>query len=400
MKQNHKKYFILFLLSIMIVPFQNCGVFKAGVSLKGATDSASLADAVPATPGTGTVTPPGTGTTPVVPTLPPDPSDAGRRILKVCASGCAYSTPSSAISASADNDIIEIQAGTYNNCFGLTKNNIKIRGVNGRAHFSGTMCQGKGAIVFTGKNLVVENLEFSNFYVADQNGAGIRHQGTGLIVRNSYFHDGENGILSESIAAPGSAEDTILIENSKFDRVGGGGGYAHAVYFGHAALVTVKNSLFLNAHQGHEFKSRAHANTIDCSVFASLSGDDSYSLNFPDAGNVLITNSTIEQGPSSTNSGIVDYGSEMTVTYPVQNFVANNIIVINDLGRGAFFNVRNTTKFEIKSSVFVGAGSAYGVQSAAETSVSKQADRIAANLASYPALPTASACTGTVGLLF
>ncbi|MBC7465767.1 MAG: hypothetical protein H7256_07230 [Bdellovibrio sp.] len=90
----------------------------------------------------------------------------------------------------------------------------------------------------------------------------------------------------------------------------------------------------------------------------------------------------------------------MTATYSVQNFVASNLLVINDLGRGAFFNVRNTTKFDVKNSVYVGAGSYYGVQSASETSVTKQSDRIAANLASYPALPTTSACTGTIGLTF
>jgi len=364
----------------MVLPFQNCGVgVKQSASSAG---SSSLADG-----------------TPTSPTSPSDPSDANRRILKVCASGCAYTKPSDAIANSLDNDIIEIQAGTYNNCFALSKNNIKIRGVGGRAHFSGTMCQSKGAIVFTGKNLVVENLEFSNFYVADQNGAGIRHQGTGLIVRNSYFHDGEDGILSESIAAPGSAEDTILIENSKFERVGGGGGYAHAVYFGHANLVTVKNSVFLSAHQGHEFKSRAHANTIDCSVFASLDGDDSYTLNFPDAGAVTITNSTVEQGPNSTNTGIIDYGSEMTVTYPVQTVSVSNLLVINDLGRGSFFNVRNTTKFEVKNSLYVGAGSFYGIQPATETAVTKQASRTSANLSSYPSLPTAQACLSPIGLL-
>src|SRR4051812_22455522 len=100
MKQNFKIYLSLFLLSCLILPFQNCGAFKAGVST---TDSASLAEPNPDGPGS-------SGTDPVVPTTPPDTSDNGRRILKVCASGCAYTKPSDAAANSVDNDIIEIQA--------------------------------------------------------------------------------------------------------------------------------------------------------------------------------------------------------------------------------------------------------------------------------------------------
>jgi hypothetical protein len=330
---------------------------------------------------------------------PPTTGDEGRRILKVCSSGCTYKIPSQAMAASLDNDIIEVSGGTYNDCVTNSRNNIKFRGVNGRAHLTGTMCGGKGALVIYGSNTVVENFEFSNMYVADRNGAGIRHQGLGLIVRNSFFHDGENGILSGRGEATPNVLDTITIENSKFQNLGGDAGHAHGVYFGNSSQVTVKNSLFLSSKEdGHEFKSRALNNTIECSVFAALDGLDSYSLNFPDAGKVSVKNSIIEQGPNGGNNNIIDYGSEMLSRYPVNTFDLSGVTVINDLDRGNFFIVRNSTQFTVSNSLIVGPGTMSSIQVPVETSNVKKSSRSLAGLAAYPSLPLPSGCTGTIGL--
>jgi hypothetical protein len=333
------------------------------------------------------------------PTPPVVNADTGRRVLKVCATtACTYKLPSQAIAVSANNDIIDVAAGTYNDCFTVSKTNIKLRGVGGRAHLNGKMCNSKGAIIISGSNIVVENFEFSNMYVTDRNGAGIRHQGLGLIVRNSYFHDGENGILSSRGIAAVDPLDTILVENSKFQNLGAGG-QAHGVYFGNSSQVTVKNSVFLSSkEQGHEFKSRAMNNTIDCSIFAALDGLDSYSLNFPDAGNVIVKNSIIEQGPYGSNSNVIDYGSESGTKFTVNKFNLSNISVINDYDRGAFFNVRNSTEFKVTNATLVGPGSSYAVQAATESNVVKKASRAIAGLGAYPALPLPTGCIGTIGL--
>jgi hypothetical protein len=340
--------------------------------------------------------PPGGG-----PVSPPDPGDAGRTILKVCASGCPYTLPSQAVAAAQDTNIIEVAAGSYNDCFTISKNGIKLRGVNGRAHLTGKMCSGKGEINVSGQNTVIENFEFSGMAVADRNGAGIRHQGVGLIVRNSYFHDGEEGILSnETLDANKNPlpNDTILIENSKFEHLGAGG-QAHAVYFGGHMQVTVRNSVFLASRdQGHEFKSRARNLQIECSYMASLDGADSYSLNVPDAGALVVKNSVVEQGSASVNTGIIDYGSEMKHQYPVNTLTFDGVTVINDLDRGTFFVVRNSTGFKIMNSNIVGPGNMYSNQTATESGLVKTASRSSAGFAAYPALPKPSACTGTIGL--
>ncbi len=385
---------------LLILSYQNCAKsFVAGVGSSEAASTSSESTPTGDSGAGGNTTTPSTPSNPGVPT-PPDPSDAGRRILKVCASGCSYTLPSQANAAAMDNDIIEVQAGTYNDCFGVTKNGLKFRGVGGRAHLTTKMCQGKGAMVLTGNNTVIENFEFSEMAVADQNGAGIRHQGLGLIVRNSYFHDGEDGILSSAITGAGGDQDLILIENSKFEHLGGAGGYSHAVYFGNHKQVLVRNSLFLASRdQGHEFKSRARASNIDCSMMASLDGMDSYSLNFPDAGQVTVTNSVVEQGTNSANSGIIDYGSEMTYTPSVNTVSFNKVTVLNDASGGTFFAVRHSTQFTITDSVTAGPGTQYSSQQAAEQGNQHFATRNAAGYSAYPALPKPAACTGVIGLL-
>lgn len=332
-------------------------------------------------------------------TTPADPADGSRTVLKVCASGCTYILPSQAVAAAKDTDIIEVQAGTYNDCFTLTKNGIKLRGIGGRAHLSGKACGGKGAIVTMGSDTVIENFEFSNISVPDGNGAGVRHQGLGLIIRNSYFHDGEDGILSGG-QTYGDARDTVVVENSRFERLGLNG-QAHGSYFGPHTMLTVRNSIFVSSKsQGHEFKSRAANALIECSFMGSLDGVDSYSLNFPDAGNVTVRNSVIEQGSSTSNSGIVDYGSEMLTRHPVNVLKFDGVAFINDLDRGTFFNVRNSSQFAVANSVVVGAGSLYSLQTATETAVTRFASRAAAGFAAYPAFPKPAACADTIGLLF
>lgn len=339
--------------------------------------------------------------TPSTGNLPPDPNDTGRRILKVCPSGCSYALPSAAVAASLDNDIIEVAGGNYDDCFTVTKNNIKLRGVNGRAHLTGRTCSGKGEINIgsTATGTVIESFEFSGMTNSSGNGSGIRSQGIALTVRNCYFHDGEEGILSNPVSGAPADLDSILVENSKFERLGKSG-QAHAVYFGAHVQIFIRNSQFLSSKdEGHEFKSRAKNTSIGCSIFASLDGVDSYSLNFPDAGNVEVKNSFVEQGAASANSAIIDYGSEHTAIWPSNLFNLSNITVVNDRSGGAIFQVKGTTQFTVSDSVVAGPGNMFNFQSATFTNVKTYPDRSSASIAPYPAMPTPTGCTN-IGLSY
>jgi len=110
-----------------------------------------------------------------------------------------YRKPSEAARIAKDGDTIEIDVADY---FGdvavWPQNNLTLKGIGGRPHLraAGQSAEDKAIWVIKGDNTTVENLEFSETKVGDKNGAGIRLEGTGLVIRNSSFHDNEMGILT------------------------------------------------------------------------------------------------------------------------------------------------------------------------------------------------------------
>ena len=144
--------------------------------------------------------------------------------------GKPFAAPCAAIAAAAAGDTIQIDSSvTYvGDVCAWTTNNLTIQGVGGaRAHIDagGQNSQGKGIWVISGTNTTVENIEFSGATVVDHNGVGIRQQGDNLTVRNCYFHDNEEGILTDA-----SLTSTITIEFSEFAFNGFGDGQSHNVY--------------------------------------------------------------------------------------------------------------------------------------------------------------------------
>jgi hypothetical protein len=130
-----------------------------------------------------------------------------------------YATVRTAAAAARDGDTIEIEAGTYTGdgiVATLSNDNLTIRGgVNGRAHLNAdgvTISNRKAILVITGDNITIENIEFSNAVVPDENGAGIRHEGGLLTVRNCYFHDNEMGILTSD-----HSYSELFVENTEFN---------------------------------------------------------------------------------------------------------------------------------------------------------------------------------------
>ena len=61
--------------------------------------------------------------------------------------------------------------------------------------FDGVSCEEKAALVLRGRSSRVEGIVFQNLRVPDANGAGIRLEDGDLVVRDSLFRNGENGIL-------------------------------------------------------------------------------------------------------------------------------------------------------------------------------------------------------------
>src|SRR6185437_2069359 len=109
--------------------------------------------------------------------------------------GMEFSTIAAAIAASANGDVIQVQAGTYVNDFATITTNITLEGVGGMVHMVATVPPPNGkAILTTDANVTIDHFEFSGAQVADGNGAGIRYETGNLAITNSYFHNNQDGI--------------------------------------------------------------------------------------------------------------------------------------------------------------------------------------------------------------
>lgn len=286
------------------------------------------------------------------------PAAAAHAAILQVGPGKPFAAPCAAIAAAQPGDTIEIDSSiTYvGDVCAWTTANLTIRGVGGaRAHIDagGQNAQGKGIWVISGANTTVENIEFSGATVPDTNGVGIRAQADNLIVRNCYFHDNEEGILTDS------ALNIITIEFSEFAFNGFGDGQSHNVYVNNVGTLIFRYNYSHHAKIGHLLKSRAAQNFI---LYNRLSdeatGTASYQINIPNGGLTYIIGNVIEQGPNNDNPILISYLEEGTTpgNPSTQMFVVNNTFV-NDASSGTFIeSTAPAAPVVIKNNIFSGPG--------------------------------------------
>jgi Ca2+-binding RTX toxin-like protein len=250
--------------------------------------------------------------------------------------GQQYATIGAAVAASHDGDVLQVQAGTYTNDFATINTKITLQGVGGMVKMvaTGNIPNDKGILV-TNTDVTIDHFEFSGAKGPSGNDAGIRYQDGALTITNSYFHDNQNGLLSNP-----SATGTIDISHSEFDHNGAGDGYTHNLYVGDIASLTISDSYFHDAVVGHEIKSRAEVTSITNTRIFDNGGSASYSIDLPNGGKATIAGNTIQQGANSENPIIVAYGEEgglhsgssltMTNNTVVNDLTAHQAIVLND----------------------------------------------------------------------
>ena len=271
--------------------------------------------------------------------------------------GKTHASPCRAFAAAADGDVIEIDAsGVYSgDVCGIGRNNLTIRGINGRPRIDagGANAMGKGTWVVAGTGTVIENVEMFGAKVADRNGAAIRLDGKDLTLRGSYLHDNENGILTNN-----DGVSTILIENSEFARNGYGDGYSHNLYIGHVRSLVFRGSFSHDANVGHNLKSRADQNTIVYSRFSSSTMQPSYEIDLPNAGVAQIVGNVIEQPGANQNPTLLAYGEEGASNSRQDLYVVNNTFINDDSSRGTFILVGGgvTTPILMQNNIFAGTG--------------------------------------------
>ena len=270
--------------------------------------------------------------------------------------GKEFILPSIAAQFAKDGDTIEIDAGLYEKDAAIWRqNNLTLRAINGRAHLqaNGAQAEGKGIWVIKGNNVVVENIEFSGAKVADGNGAGIRIEGTGLTLRNCYFHDNQNGVLSG--ANPNS---DIVIEYSEFARNGAGTGQTHNIYIGAVRSFTLRYSYSHHAQVGHNVKSRAAQNHILYNrIMDEATGNSSYAIDLSSGGLGFVIGNEIQQGPRTENSTLVSYGAE-GLSHPINALYVVNNTIVNDRPQGGrfLFAKPGTQTVRILNNLFIGKG--------------------------------------------
>lgn len=281
------------------------------------------------------------------------PASYAGRVLHVGPSR-TLTTPSAAAAVARDGDRVEIDAGDYvGDVATWTQDDLTLVGVGGYAHLEadGHSAQGKAIWVIAGDRTRVQNVEFSGARVHDQNGAGIRAEGTDLTVVHCWFHHNQDGIL-----AGANPRSDIRIKRSKFTHLLTGTGFTHNIYIGTVRSFLLQGSYVTGASVGHEVKSRALRTTITANRIVDLDADASYSIDLPDGGDAVISGNVIEQGPNSPNTTVVAYGAEGLINPTSRLWLVNNTLV-NHQDSGTFVNLdADATDVHVWNNLLVGPG--------------------------------------------
>lgn len=270
----------------------------------------------------------------------------------------SYKTPCAAIAAAHANDVIEIDAATYSaDVCVISIPGLTLRGVGGRPKLdaAGYSAEGKAIWVIRNANTTIENIEFANATVPDNNGAGIRHESGNLTIRSCYFNHDQDGILTGA-----DSTSDVVIESSEFAFSGQTPtpGYEHNMYIGAIHSFTLRASYSHDVFEGNLVKSRARTNYILYNRISGETGTDSYELDLPNGGRSYVIGNIIEQGVSSANHSIIEYGVEgIPSGRSMDLFVVNNTVV-NDAGAGTFVLVGGSvsTPVTLRNNIFAGPG--------------------------------------------
>jgi hypothetical protein len=269
-----------------------------------------------------------------------------------------FQFPSDVAKIARDGDTVEIEAGSYENDYAVWRqNNITISGVGGMAHLkSESLIPNRKAIwILKGDNIIIENVEFSGAAVRDTNGAGIRHEGGNLTLRNTYFHDNEFSILAGKLP-----DARITIEDSRFWYQKRSKRYSHGIYIGEVAQFRLTGSHFKGTDRGHQIKSRALENLIMYNRIEDVpSGNSSRLIDLSNCGMSVIMGNDMHQAITAENFDAIGYGAEGCEKRNEQQmklYVINNTF-INEANSGAMVNNHAGGDVLVTNNLMFGEGS-------------------------------------------
>ena len=229
------------------------------------------------------------------------------------------------IEQAAAEAVIDVPAGHYDMKDVYISRDLTLRGPqDGEAILHSPETTDKGLLIpLAGVSLTVENLVFRDANSWDRNGAGIRHEGRDLTIRNCVFDNNEDGLL-----ATGDPRGVITIRNTAFIDSGFGDGQSHAIYVVNAALLDIRDSRFVGTRIGHHVKSLADRTVLANSYLDDAHGRSSYAVDASKGGDVAIIGNTVIQSADSDNSAIFNYdltrGGEAVSLVIEKNTITNH----------------------------------------------------------------------------
>ena len=303
------------------------GLFRSALGAPSAAERAQLPFLVPPPP-------PRRGAHEV---LPPEPAPPGARVWRVGPSG-PLRTIAEAAREARSGDVVEIEAGDYRGDVALwEQKRLTIRGVNGAARLfaDGRSSEGKAIWVIRNGDFDVSNIDFIGARVQDGNGAGIRFEGGRLRLRHCLFWGNQTGLLTSNQDI--AADTALIVEHSEFAYSHVKGRWAHNLYVGTIASLTVTGSYFHHADAGHLLKSRARVNDIFYNRFTDeIGGRASYELDFPNGGFVRLVGNVVQQQSGTENSTVISFGEE-GYHWPVNRLHMGSNTLVNDHPHGGTF---------------------------------------------------------------
>jgi hypothetical protein len=273
-----------------------------------------------------------------------------------------YKAPSAVMSLVAAGDTVLIDSGLYVKDVGTWRaNDLVLKCAKGYAHLEaqGTAASRKAIWVIDGDHTYVEGIEFSGCAISEadgSNGAGIRFESHRLECRRCYFHDNQEGILTGN-----DTTNEIVVEACEFDHngveTGGNAGFQHNIYVGHSRYCRIAFCYFHRAIVGHEIKTRANHNFILYNhIVDGPTGDASYSIDMPNGGLSYVIGNSIEKGPMTENSTVIEYGGEGLIN-PESEFYFVNNTVVTDRTPTTFLSIsKDATVARIANNIFAGPG--------------------------------------------
>jgi hypothetical protein len=293
----------------------------------------------------------------------PGPQDARPSRVLAVGPGRDIAKIASAASAARDGDIVEIDAGNYVDDVAVwPQSEITIRSAGGPVCISSVArtAEGKAIFVTKGTDVVVEGIEFSGAAVPAQNGAGIRHEGGLLTVRDCVFERNEMGLLTwNSLSAELVVERCEFCYNAARGRYQPGGRIGHQLYAGSIRRLTLRDSYIHAGAYGHLVKSRARENHILCNRLTDeAAGRASYELEFPNGGVAYVIGNVIAQSPLTDNEAMIGFGAEGYSSHTNELYLVNNTLFDELPSGGEFVRARPDESLRLLAlnNVLIGAG--------------------------------------------